>query len=870
MYKYLLWDMDNTLLDFNAAESLAIKALFRKYGFRECTDEMISRYSKINHGYWEALERGEVEKSKMLVDRFADFFDLIGEDTSKAFDFNADYQVELGEYVVFMPHASEVLQELRGKYKQIMVTNGTKVAQTKKLITSGLGEVFDSVYISEDIGYEKPSKEFFDYLFDKEGITDKSEVLIIGDSLTSDILGGNNAGIDTCWFNPKEKVNDKGVDVTYNIKCINEVLKILRRKLDMQEDLLKENMDVADDSLKAKAKKAEKKAKADAAKLEKKAKAKAEKLEKKAMAKKAKAEKAVKEKKEKVDKKAKQVKADVDRAKTVKRGKLNFFGTMMLVIGISVLTSTVLITLLTLPKAESLVKDRIYDYTKSQGQMLKYQLEEKGGAAGTSYDKLNSLFGSVKLNGMPGSYVYIVDKNGTMLYHPTKEKVGQPVENSVISGIVEDMKMGVVPVDEAVTYKYKGANKIAGYSITLDNEIIVITVDEKEALAACNSLTTRAVTCGIIVLIVLLGVGFYVAKIISDPLAQISEYTQKLADGYIADSLTVKSHIDETLSIADSANVLQKNLYNIVQEIRGASSNLTDSVTNTNILCNTSAEGAGQITSAVDELATAAQTMAEAVQDLNVEMMNMEANIESIDGAVEALNDSSDSMKAISEEAELDIRDVYNSSVKSVEAVEKIADHMSALAQGIKDVASATELINDISFQTNLLSLNASIEAARAGAAGRGFAVVAEQIGSLAAQSAESAKQIGDISKNIIELSRVSTELTDQVKVLIDDEQIKVNKTQDSFLKLKEQIDNSIVQISNISDETTKLTESKESAVASVSDLSAISEENAASNQEVTASITGLAGNINDISGRSNDMAAMADTLNVAIKAFKD
>ena len=89
-------DMDNTLLDFNAAESLAIKALFRKYGFRECTDEMISRYSKINHGYWEALERGEVEKSKMLVDRFADFFDLIGEDTSKAFDFNADYQVELG------------------------------------------------------------------------------------------------------------------------------------------------------------------------------------------------------------------------------------------------------------------------------------------------------------------------------------------------------------------------------------------------------------------------------------------------------------------------------------------------------------------------------------------------------------------------------------------------------------------------------------------------------------------------------------------------------------------------------------------------------------------------------------------------------
>jgi len=227
MYKYLLWDIDGTLLNFEAAERQAMKALFVKHGLSECSDEMISDYSKINKRYWQALERGEMTKKQILVGRFEEYFESIGVDTSIAEAFNADYQVTLGDFVVFEDDAIKVLDAVKDKFRLCAVTNGTKVAQEKKLKTSGLNAYFDAVYISEDIGIEKPNAGFFDIVFEKENISDLSEVLIIGDSLTSDILGGNNAGIDTCWYNPGCDVNTKNVNVKYEIQKLEELLKIL-------------------------------------------------------------------------------------------------------------------------------------------------------------------------------------------------------------------------------------------------------------------------------------------------------------------------------------------------------------------------------------------------------------------------------------------------------------------------------------------------------------------------------------------------------------------------------------------------------------------------------------------------------------------
>ncbi len=228
MYKYLLWDIDGTVLDFLASEAYAIRFLFKKYNIGECSDEMLKVYSEINAKYWRKLERGELTKQEILVMRFRDFFEMIGADVTLAEAFNKDYQVALGDHIEFVDKAKEMLLSQKGKYILVAVTNGTKIAQDKKLRLSGLDKVFDAIFISEDVGAEKPSKEYFDYVFEKVGIRDKKEAIIIGDSLTSDILGGFNAEIDTCWFNPSHKPNTLDIPVTYEIDNLGKLSEIVR------------------------------------------------------------------------------------------------------------------------------------------------------------------------------------------------------------------------------------------------------------------------------------------------------------------------------------------------------------------------------------------------------------------------------------------------------------------------------------------------------------------------------------------------------------------------------------------------------------------------------------------------------------------
>lgn len=222
-YKYLLWDIDGTVLDFLAAEKAAIRQLFKKYSLGDCDDEMLSDYSAINVRYWEALERGEMTKPQILVGRFAEFFEKYGIDTGLAENFNADYQLALGDTIVFCDDAFNILKGLKGKFVLIAVTNGTKAAQQKKLVNSGLIDIFDYIFISEDVGVEKPNRGYFDFVFNAVGIEDLKSAIIIGDSLTSDITGGINAGIDTCWYNPSGKNNTSDCVATFEICNLHEL-----------------------------------------------------------------------------------------------------------------------------------------------------------------------------------------------------------------------------------------------------------------------------------------------------------------------------------------------------------------------------------------------------------------------------------------------------------------------------------------------------------------------------------------------------------------------------------------------------------------------------------------------------------------------
>ena len=229
MIQTILWDVDATLLDFHAAEKAAIHKLFQQFHLGECSEAMLLRYAKINRGYWERLEKGELTREQVLVGRFQEFFEKENLDVSTAPAFNEAYQSALGDTIVYRDDSYQIIESLQGKVKQYVVSNGTIVAQEKKLRLSGLGALMDGVFLSEELGVEKPNKEFFDKVFAQIEELDREKVMIVGDSLTSDIRGGNNAGIRTCWYNPRHATPLEDVHIDYEITDLHEVYDLLKK-----------------------------------------------------------------------------------------------------------------------------------------------------------------------------------------------------------------------------------------------------------------------------------------------------------------------------------------------------------------------------------------------------------------------------------------------------------------------------------------------------------------------------------------------------------------------------------------------------------------------------------------------------------------
>ena len=227
MITTILWDVDATLLNFKEAEKAAIRNLFQKFGFGECTDEMLSRYSQINKTYWERLERKELTRAEVLEGRFRDFFGEVGLDVNQAAAFNEQYQTSLGDTIVFNDDSYEIIKSLRGKVKQYVVSNGTIIAQTKKLRLSRLGDLMDGIFLSEQLGVEKPDVRFFENVFAEIEPADKSQIMIVGDSLTSDIQGGVNAGIVTCWYNPEHAPLQGDLKIDYEIDNLQKIYELL-------------------------------------------------------------------------------------------------------------------------------------------------------------------------------------------------------------------------------------------------------------------------------------------------------------------------------------------------------------------------------------------------------------------------------------------------------------------------------------------------------------------------------------------------------------------------------------------------------------------------------------------------------------------
>jgi len=223
-YELLLFDADGTLFDYDRAEAWSLERTVSALGIA-WHGEILPVYRQINRGYWQALERGEVTAAEIKVDRFRDLLTYL-RSSADPVAAGETYLQHLGSSGFLINGTVELLDYLNGRVQLALITNGITRTQYGRLSASGIGKYFDPVIISGEVGYQKPDPRIFEVLFEQSGFSDKQKALIIGDSLTSDMQGGLNFGIDTCWYNPLGAPGNPTVPVTYEITSLEEIPEI--------------------------------------------------------------------------------------------------------------------------------------------------------------------------------------------------------------------------------------------------------------------------------------------------------------------------------------------------------------------------------------------------------------------------------------------------------------------------------------------------------------------------------------------------------------------------------------------------------------------------------------------------------------------
>ncbi|MCG7345865.1 YjjG family noncanonical pyrimidine nucleotidase [Sporosarcina sp. ACRSL] len=215
-YDVFLFDLDDTLMDFVETEKNAFTNVFTLHGYPNGLVDYRDTYRAISTVLWEDLEQGRITLAELKTERFKRLFLEHGLE-SDAELFGQMYLDHLGKEVHLIDGVASMLQSLKGA-RMVVLTNGFKDVQLARIAASGLADTFEAIFTSEEIGFQKPQPEIFEHVFNQLQIKDKSRVLMVGDSLSSDIRGGNNFGIDTCWYNPKQKENTGVARPTYEIQ----------------------------------------------------------------------------------------------------------------------------------------------------------------------------------------------------------------------------------------------------------------------------------------------------------------------------------------------------------------------------------------------------------------------------------------------------------------------------------------------------------------------------------------------------------------------------------------------------------------------------------------------------------------------------
>ncbi len=433
---------------------------------------------------------------------------------------------------------------------------------------------------------------------------------------------------------------------------------------------------------------------------------------------------------------------------------------IMLLVQIGALCSCLMVLQMTVPRAEeeltTLTQNSMLSLVEAyaagmETEIMEYQQNDRT----LNYEAYAGILANAKMEGVESSYAYMVSPDGTMLYHPTKSKVGEPVENEVIKDVIAKIKAGTTPEPEVVGYEFDGKVKYASYYVLFTNDVIVISADEEEVLSGIKTMMVHSGEGMLVVMILLAVVIFIVTGIMMNPLKKITILINEMEELKFVShpwNRKLKKGKDECGAMANAVSAMRDSLRSVIRDVSNASAHLNEIVhtlqattSEVNDSCTDNSATTEELAAGMQETTATTQTLVSSIEDMKEESNDIQRmSIEGEELSNEIEERAAKLKKSATESVKL-AREMFASLQKnSAKAIEE--------ARAVEKINELTEVIMRISSQTSLLALNASIEAARAGEAGKGFAVVATEIGNLANQTSET---VADINNIVAEVNMV-------------------------------------------------------------------------------------------------------------------
>ena len=551
--------------------------------------------------------------------------------------------------------------------------------------------------------------------------------------------------------------------------------------------------------------------------------------------------------------------------------KTQFIAVVILVAAVIVILYTLMIMPGVKSNIRSIYSDYLLDLSISYGREMESAMQVNIELLDNP-EAAQDILQQLDIAGAKTAYAYLVGFDGTMLYHPTAEKIGQPVENDAVKKMLKEIQGGSIPKPETVQYVFQGEKKFAACYTSKKQFILVVTADDADLLAPALMLEQRGILISGVLLLLGALAAFVFATRITRPLSKITDSVNRIAQLDLRNDQVLEqcaAHRGEVGSIANAVLRMKEALTEIVQKIRQQSGQLFDASETLNNNAVKTAGNVNNVETAVNEIATSATSQAQETQGATESIISMGTMIEDSTSQVKSMNETADVMNESGQIAKKALEELGEINERATESINVIYEQTNTTNDSALKIKDATSLIASIADETNLLSLNASIEAARAGESGRGFAVVAEQIKRLAEQSNTSSQEIDDTARALMQDSTKAVELMKQMQDIIMNQSESMKETRMVVGKVLDEIESSMKSISSIKASTQKLEVSRNNVVSAVDELSEIAMNNVEGTRKTHQETEEVAGSFTQVSESAEQLRKIAGMLADSIDYFK-